>query len=508
MAELLNMSGIDKAFAGVSALSGASLQIAPGEVHALIGQNGAGKSTLIKILTGVYRRDGGVVNFNGAETVLTSPREAQATGIATIYQELNLVPLRSVTENVMMGYEPKRFGVLINWKEAHRRTREILSRFGIDIDVRAPLGSYSTAIQQLVAIARAVSLDARLVIMDEPTSSLDASEVEVLFGVVKGLREAGVSVLYVSHFLDELFEICDRVTTMRDGRTVDCRAIAGTTKLELIAAMLGRDTDEIAEAGMTEFNAGMSGAEKGDVLLEAQGVSTGPRLNGFDMTLRKGEIIGFGGLLGAGRTEAARAIFGVDRLLSGKVEIKGQPGALETPAAAISAGFGYLTEDRKAEGIIPDMSVRENLTLALLPKLTKRGQIDRARERELVDHYIKALGIKTANMEQPIRELSGGNQQKVLLARWLAINPDVLILDEPTRGVDVGAKREIQGIIRDAVARGVGVVLISSEFEEIVEGADRIIVLNEGRIVTELTNPGITEDALVRALAHTEGQAA
>ncbi|MEM9585544.1 MAG: sugar ABC transporter ATP-binding protein [Pseudomonadota bacterium] len=507
MAELLNMSGIDKAFAGVSALSGASLEIAPGEVHALIGQNGAGKSTLIKILTGVYRRDGGVIRFNGAETVLNSPREAQEAGIATIYQELNLVPLRSVTENVIMGYEPKWFGVLINWKEAHKRTREILARFGIDIDVRAPLGSYSTAIQQLVAIARAVSLDARLVIMDEPTSSLDASEVEVLFGVVKGLREAGVSVLYVSHFLDELFEICDRVTTMRDGCTVDCRDIAGTTKLELIAAMLGRDAEEIESAGMTEFGGGAAG-EKGEVLLQAEGVSTGPRLNDFNMTLHRGEIIGLGGLLGAGRTEAARAIFGVDRLTKGTIKMKGNGTGLDTPSAAISAGFGYLTEDRKAEGIIPDMSVRENLTLALLPKLKKGGQIDRARERKLVERYIEALGIKTANMEQPIRELSGGNQQKVLLARWLAIDPDVLILDEPTRGVDVGAKREIQAIIRDAVQNGVGVVLISSEFEEIVEGADRIIVLNEGRIVTELTNPGITEDALVRALAHTEGQAA
>lgn len=508
MAELLSMTGIDKAFAGVSALSKTSLEVAPGEVHALIGQNGAGKSTLIKILTGVYRRDGGTIVFNGSESAISSPGEAQAAGIATIYQELNLVPLRSVTENVIMGYEPKKLGLFIDWKEAHRRTREILARFGIDIDVRAPLGSFSTAIQQLVAIARAVSLDARLVIMDEPTSSLDASEVEVLFGVVRGLREAGVSVLYVSHFLDELFEICDRVTTMRDGRTVDCRAIEGTTKLELIAGMLGRDAKDIEQAGMTEFSAGTGNAEKGDVLLTAQGVSTGPRLNDFDMTLHRGEIIGLGGLLGAGRTEAARAIFGVDRLTKGSIAVDGTSRSLETPADAIRAGVGYLTEDRKAEGIIPDMSVRENLTLALLPKLTRNGQIDRAREKELVASYIKALGIKTSNMEQPIRELSGGNQQKVLLARWLAIDPELLILDEPTRGVDVGAKREIQAIIRDSVAKGVGVVLISSEFEEIVEGADRIIVLNEGRIVTELTNPGITEDALVRALAHTEGAAA
>ncbi|WP_424985228.1 sugar ABC transporter ATP-binding protein [Microbulbifer sp. S227A] len=507
MAELLSMTGIDKAFAGVSALSQASLSIAPGEVHALIGQNGAGKSTLIKILTGVYRRDGGSVVFGGQPSEIASPREAQAAGIATIYQELNLVPLRSVTENVVLGYEPKRLGLFIDWKEAHRRTREILARFGIDIDVRAPLGSYSTAIQQLVAIARAVSLDARLVIMDEPTSSLDASEIEVLFGVVRSLRDAGVSVLYVSHFLDELFAICDRVTTMRDGRTVDCRDIEGATKLDLIAGMLGRDARDIEQAGMTEFGGGGTGS-RGEVLMTAENVSTGPRLTEFGMTLHRGEIVGLGGLLGAGRTEAARALFGVDALRSGTISVKGNGTGPQTPAAAISAGFGYLTEDRKAEGIIPDMSVRENLTLALLPRLTRNGQIDRARERELVAFYIKALGIKTANMEQPIRELSGGNQQKVLLARWLAIEPDLLILDEPTRGVDVGAKREIQAIIRDSVAKGVGVVLISSEFEEIVEGADRIIVLNEGRIVTELSNPGITEDALVRALAHTEGAAA
>jgi len=501
MALLLEMNAIQKSFGGVPALSGASIEIAQGEVHALIGQNGAGKSTMIKVLTGVYTRDGGTIQFNGAQSLLNSPREAQAAGIATIYQELNLVPLRSVTENVIMGYEPKRFGAFINWREAHRRTRAILDRFGIDIDVRMPLGSYSTAIQQLVAIARAVSLDAKLVIMDEPTSSLDASEVKTLFGVVRGLRDAGVSVLYVSHFLDELFEICDRVTTMRDGETVDVATLSKTTKLDLIAGMLGRDTREIAQAGRTEFGGGS--AKEGEVLMTATDVATGPRLSKFDMTLHKGEVVGLGGLLGAGRTEAARALFGVDAISRGHVTLKGATAPCK-PAEAIAAGLGYLTEDRKAEGIIPDMSVRENMTLALLPKMTKRGQIDRAAERKIVQHYIDALGIKTANMEQPIRELSGGNQQKVLLARWLAIEPEILILDEPTRGVDVGAKREIQLIIREYVDRGFGVVLISSEFEELVEGADRIVVLNEGRCIAELKNPGITEDKLVQALAHIE----
>lgn len=497
---LLSMKGIEKQFGGVPVLFGAQLEIQPGEVHALIGQNGAGKSTLIKALTGVYTRDAGEISFDGKPCEFKSPGEAQAGGIATIYQELNLVPLRSVTENVMLGFEPKRMGVLIDWKAAHKRTREILARFNINIDVTEQLGSYSTAIQQLVAIARAVSLNARLVIMDEPTSSLDATEVEILFGVVRELKASGVSVLYVSHFLDELFEICDSVTVMRDGTTVATETIKQTNKLNLIAKMLGRDIEDIKAQGMTEL--GGNFASQGELLLEATGISTGPRLKRFDMKLHRGEIVGLGGLLGAGRTEAARALFGVDRIGSGSITLDGQEWVPSSPAEAISAGIGFLSEDRKVEGIIPDMSVRENMTLALLPRLSRHGQIDKSRERELVDDFIKRLGIKTANMEQPIRELSGGNQQKVLLARWLATEPDVLILDEPTRGVDVGAKREIQLIIRDFVERGFGVILISSEFEELVEGANRIIVLNEGETVSELVNPGVTENMLVHALAH------
>lgn len=506
MQPLVSMQGIEKSFFGVPALRAAALDLAPGEVHGLIGQNGAGKSTLIKILTGVYRRDAGTVWFDGQDSTVSSPREAQIAGIATIYQELNLVPLRSVTENVMMGYEPKRFGVLVDWSEAHRRTREILSRFGVDIDVKARLGSYSTAIQQLVAIARAVSLDAKLVIMDEPTSSLDVHEVKTLSGVVQNLKKAGVSVLYVSHFLDELFTVCDRVTTMRDGQTVGVRNIMETSKLELIADMLGRNVEDIQAAGMTEFGGGTK--ELGEVLLTATGISTGNRLRKFDLSVHRGEIVGLGGLLGSGRTEAARALFGVDPLTKGSVTFKGAGSEPANPAAAIAEGIGFLTEDRKSEGIVPDMSVRENMTLALLPKLTRNAQIDRKREQDLVAQYIKSLGIKTADMDQPIRELSGGNQQKVLLARWLATQPDLLILDEPTRGVDVGAKLEIQAIIRDYVDQGFGVVLISSEFEELVEGADRIVVLQDGCSVSELQNPGITENALVKAIAHHHDQEA
>lgn len=511
MSTLLSMSGVDKAFSGVTALSSASLDIAQGEVHALIGQNGAGKSTLIKILTGVYRRDRGDIRFDGLPSNISSPREAQDSGIATIYQELNLVPLRSVTENVIMGYEPRGWIGLIRWGEAHRRTRAILSRFGIDVDVKSPLGTCPTAIQQLVAIARAISLNAKLVIMDEPTSSLDDQEVDVLFGVVRSLKASGVSVLYVSHHLDELFRICDRVTVMRDGRTVACRSIADTSKLALIGDMLGRDVEDIEAAGMTDLGGSGDGGDGtlGEMLLEAEGIATDRRLRKLDLSVRRGEIVGLGGLLGSGRTEAARALFGADALTAGTVITLGAPGAPRNPAAAIAAGIGYLTEDRKAEGIVPEMSVRENLTLALLPKLTgPLGQIRRGREREIVESFIKALDIKTADMHQPVRELSGGNQQKVLLARWLATEPVLLILDEPTRGVDVGAKLDIQSIVRRYVDKGLGVILISSEFEELIEGADRIVVLRDGASVAVLANPGITEDALVNAIARHDGPVA
>lgn len=502
MKPLLTMSGISKSFNGVPALTESSLEVAKGEVHALIGQNGAGKSTLIKILTGVYQKDIGSIVFDGKSSEIKNPHEAQLSGIATIYQELNLVPLRSVTENVVLGFEPRRLGILINWKQAHQRTREILKQFEIDIDVTAPLNTYSTAIQQLVAIARAVSLDAKLVIMDEPTSSLDASEIKVLFDVIRTLKESGVSVVYISHFLDELFEICDRVTTMRDGQTIKCNNMKSCTKIELIGGMLGRDVDDIEAFGLTEFST--DEAVKGEEILRAENVRTNAGLKHFDAVVNRGDIVGLGGLLGSGRTEVLRAIFGVDLIVHGKIAVDGKQNRLLSPAKAIRSGIGYLSEDRKSDGIIPDLSVRENLTLALLPELSRNGQINRQHEEEIVRQFVETLGIKTADIEQPVRELSGGNQQKVLLARWLALEPGLLLLDEPTRGVDVGAKREIQRIVRDFVTKGNAVILVSSEFEELVEGADRIVVLNEGKSVSELTNPGITETALVNALAHSD----
>ena len=496
---LLEMSGITKSFGGVPALADASLRIAPGEVHSVVGQNGAGKSTLIKILTGVYRRDAGSVRWRGREVDLKSPRDAQRTGIATIYQELTLVPQRTVTENVVLGYEPRtRFG-LIDWHAAETRTREVLSRFGIDLDPHRALGSYPTAIQQLVAIGRAVSMDARLLIMDEPTSSLDEREVETLFGVVRQLKAQGTSVLYVSHFLDELFEICDGVTVLRDGETVGAHDIATTTKLDLIADMLGRSAEDIRAAGRTEL--ATAEAEGGEVLLEADELSSDRRLHRLDLTVRSGQIVGLAGLLGSGRTEAARAIFGLDRITGGRLTLSGRKVRPGSAREAIEAGLAYLTEDRKTEGIVPDLSVRENLTLALLPRLVRMGVVDEVRERRVVEGFIAALGIKAADMDQPVRELSGGNQQKVLLGRWLALEPRLLILDEPTRGVDVGAKQEIQAIIRQHVEQGCAVVLISSEFEELIEGAHEIVVMHDGRSVKTLTNPGVTEDRLIHEIA-------
>lgn len=497
---LLQMTGITKAFGGVPALAEGNLSILAGEVHSVVGQNGAGKSTLIKILTGVYRRDGGTVRWQGREVDLRSPREAQAAGIATIYQELTLVPQRTVIENIVLGYEPKtRFG-MIDWKAAEARTRAVLDRFGIDIDPQRPLGSFPTAIQQLVAIGRAASMEAKLLIMDEPTSSLDEREVGVLFGVIRALKAQGTSVLYISHFLDEIFEVCDGVTTLRDGRTVGSARVAELTKLDLIALMLGRSAEDIRRAGMTEL-AGSARAAGGETVLEAEGLTTGRRLRHLDLTLRAGEIVGLAGLLGSGRTEAARALFGMDRPTGGALRMGGKAVSLSNPRAAIAAGLAFLTEDRKTEGIIPDLSVRENLTLALLPRLSRMGVVDEARERRIVEGFIKAIGIKAAHMDQPIRELSGGNQQKVLLGRWLAIEPKLLILDEPTRGVDVGAKREIQAIIRQRVEQGCAVLLISSEFEELIEGAHDIVVMQDGRSTTRLSNPGVTEDQLIHAMA-------
>ncbi len=382
----------------------------------------------------------------------------------------------------------------------HAEAEQLLGRFGVKLDVRRPLMEFSTATQQMVAIARAIGFSARLVIMDEPTSSLDEQEVQVLFNVVRQLRADGMSVVYVSHKLDELYEVCDRVTIMRDGRTVRVADISTIGKLDLVSQMLGRDVSEV-QAHATAFGKAADAATR-EVAFAATSVAARPLVRDVSFTLRRGEIAGFAGLLGAGRTETARVVFGADRPVAGTMELKGRAYAPSRPRDAIDRGLGFVTEDRKMEGIIPDLSVAENMTLALLPRMSRNGIVNEARQREIDIHFIKELEIKCSGPGQKIRDLSGGNQQKVLLARWLAMNPEILLLDEPTRGIDVGAKGEIQRLIRRLADAGVAVLMISSELEEVTEGADRVFVLREGRTVAELSGGDITEERILAAMAH------
>jgi len=492
---LLSMAGIAKSFSGILALKDASLTVARGEVLALIGQNGAGKSTLIKVLTGALPRDRGTVRFEGAPVAFRTPQDAQAGGIATIYQEINLVPLRSVAENIFLGREPRRWG-LIDWRRMHAEAAQLLAQFDVRVDVRQPLNQFNTATQQMVAIARAIGQQARLVVMDEPTSSLDDHEVAVLFDVIRQLKARGIGVIFVSHRLDELYAVCDRVTVMRDGMTVADQPMAGITKLELVAAMLGRSLAEVQQFGATAFDEDF--APRPTRILEVSGLKSAPRVAAVDIDVREGEIVGLAGLLGSGRTETARAIFGIDRAQAGTIKVGGRETGFRNAQDAIRAGIGFCSEDR----IVPDMSVRDNLTLALLPQLTRHGVIDQVRQREIVDRLIKRLGIRLASADQKIRELSGGNQQKVLLARWLCLQPKLLILDEPTRGIDVAAKAEIQGLIRELARDGLGVLMISSELEELTEGCHRVTVLRDGRSVAAFDHEQATEHAIMTAMAH------
>jgi monosaccharide-transporting ATPase len=498
-APLLEMRGITKRFAGIPALTEANFTVMPGEVHALIGQNGAGKSTLIKILTGYYTKDSGEIGFERAPFSATSPHDAQRQGISTIYQEINLVGYRSVTENICLGRPLRKWG-LLDWAAMHGEAERLLKRFAIDIDVRQPLETFSTAVQQMVAIARAVGFQSKLVIMDEPTSSLHEREVGVLFGVIRQLKSEGISVVFVSHKLDELYAVCDRVTILRDGKTVREAGMDEISKLELVAAMLGRDVVTVKRKGATAFTArtGMAHAE----LLSAEGLRSAPLVHDVSFRVGKGEIVGLAGLLGSGRSETVRLVFGADLAQQGRMQIEGRKHAPAAPGEAIDAGIGFCTEDRKNEGIVPDLSVRENLTLALLPRLTRAGIIDTAEQVRIVQQFVQRLAIKCASIEQPVRQLSGGNQQKVLLARWLCMNPRLLILDEPTRGIDVGAKAEIQSLIADLASKGLAVLMVSSEVEEIAEGADRAYVLRDGTTVAEFAGERLSEDNLLHAMAH------
>ena len=499
---LLEMKDITKIFPGVVALDRANLEVKRGEVHALVGENGAGKSTMIKILTGAYIRDAGTVIFDNEEVNFETPLLAQAKGISTIYQEINLVPLRSVAENIMMEHEPTRYG-LINRRKLNAEARRLLTQIGIEIDVTKPLMDYNIAIQQMTAIARAISFKSKMVVMDEPTSSLDDQEVETLFESIRHLRADDVSVIFITHRLDELFEICDRITIMRDGKIIETTDMGSISKLELVSKMLGKDLGEIQKGGATSFSAPAS-RQIGENLLEANNLESSPDLVDVSLNVHAGEIVGLAGLLGAGRTETARVIFGADPIQTGEMRLKGERVRFDSPRDAIDAGIGYCAEDRKADGIVPLLSVRDNLTLALLPVLTRSGIIKREQQKEIVEKFIAMLGIKTSSADQLIRELSGGNQQKVLLARWLCMNPELLILDEPTRGIDIGAKGEIQKIISNLADEGVGVLMLTSEIEELTEGSNRVVVMRDRRTVEEFDLEEISQDGIMTAMAHGE----
>ncbi len=496
MAEvLLDIKGLEKTFPGVRALKGVNLTVNKGEIHALMGENGAGESTMIKVLTGIYQKNGGTICFDGEEINARTPIEANEKGISTIYQELNLVLFQTVYENLFLGREPRtKFGS-IDRKAMISEAKRILEELGIEIDVTRPLKNYSTAIQQMVAIARAVSINAKLVIMDEPTSSLDTHEVQVLFRIIRQLKSKGISVIFISHKLDEIFEICDRLTVFKDGEYVGDYDIGELNQLKLISLMVGKDTVELErnKQGYEFANA--------KVIAEMKDIRQGMRLNGINIEIKQGEVVGLAGLLGSGRTELAQVLFGSGMPDNGEIFWWGEKAGIHSPADAIKKGMGFCTEDRKTEGIIPHLSVRENITIALLPKLNSFGFVKTKEQDEIVRSYIDRLKIKTPTPEQAICNLSGGNQQKVLLARWMCMNPKLMILDEPTRGIDVGAKAEIEQLIQEFSKSGISVLMISSEIAELERNCDRIIVMREGRVIGELAGDQISQDKVMETIA-------
>lgn len=502
---LLRMENIRKVFSGVAALDNVSLTLERGEVHSLVGENGAGKSTLIKVMTGAYTRDGGDVLLEGRSVNFRSPEDANAAGVVAVYQEVNLLTFRTVAENIYLGREPRKFG-LVDWAKMNRDAGQLLQSLGLNINPKAELGSLNIALRQMIAIARGVSLGAKVLVLDEPTSSLTEKEVGILYQVIGRLKEQGTAIVYISHRFDELYAVCDRVTVLRDGKFVGTRELAGLERIDLVCMMLGRQREELERKGATAFaETDETSIDSAVPLLKTEKLNRGRRLRNVSLEARRKEILGMAGLLGSGRTDVARAVFGADKAESGKVFLEGKSLNLNSPNDAINAGIAFLSEDRKAEGIVPEWSVRENMTLAALPALTTLGVVSRQRQNQIVDKYMKRLGIKASSADQKIRELSGGNQQKVLLARWLCKNPKFLIMDEPTRGIDIGAKGEIQRLVNELANEGLGVLMISSELEELVEGSSRVVVMRDGELVAEIPRAQISQDAIINAMAETNG---
>lgn len=494
---VLRMTNISKSFPGVKALQNVDFALRKGEIHALMGENGAGKSTLIKVLTGVYSMDEGKIQMgeSGENIVNRSPQEAQEHGISTVYQEVNLCPNLSVAENLFIGREPRKLG-FIDWRSMNKQAEELLKSLDITAGATDKLEECSIAKQQMIAIARAVAMKCQVLILDEPTSSLDDEEVEKLFVLMRRLREQGVGIIFVTHFLEQVYEVCDRITVLRNGKLVGEYPVQELPRVELVAKMMGKKFDDLAD-----IKGSHKQLEKFEPVIEAKQVGRRGSIKPFNFTVNKGEVVGLTGLLGSGRSELVRAIYGADKPDCGMIKVKGKEVKINSPLDAMKQGMAYLPEDRKKDGILADLSVRENIIIALQAKKGMFHPMSRKEMEEAADKYIELLQIKTASRETPIKSLSGGNQQKVIIGRWLLTNPDYLILDEPTRGIDIGTKTEIQKLVLDLADQGMAVTFISSEIEEMLRTCSRMGVLRDGKKVGEISGEQLTQEGIMKAIA-------
>ncbi|MGD2078082.1 MAG: sugar ABC transporter ATP-binding protein [Chloroflexota bacterium] len=499
---LVSMRGIDKGFPGVQALDNCQIELKSGEVHALVGENGAGKSTLMKVLSGIYSKDAGTILLKGEEVEIPNPKAAQDLGISMIHQELNLMNHLTVAQNIYIGREPKRFGgAFLDDKALNQQTRELFKSLHIDLDPKTKVADITVAKQQMVEIAKAISFNSEVLIMDEPTAALTTSEINELFGFIRKLREQGVGIIYISHRLEELKQITDRITVMRDGHYIDTVNTDETTIDQIISMMVGRTifeaTPELPEEASDE------------ILLEVRDLNRGKWIKDVSFALKKGEILGFAGLMGAGRTEVARAIFGADKVDSGEILVQGKEVKIKSPGDAVNNGIAYLSEDRKRYGLTLGMDVENNMVLAAFDKfLGFAGWVKAPRIRETAAHYVNALSIKTPSVKQKVKNLSGGNQQKVVIGKWLTADTDILIFDEPTRGIDVGAKSEIYKLLNDLTQQGKAIIMISSELPEILRMSHRIVVMCEGRITGELSIEEATQEKIMKFATMRNGNGA
>ncbi len=494
---VLSMRSISKFFPGVRALHNVDFTLRSGEIHALMGENGAGKSTLIKVLTGVYPKDAGQIQIGagGRDVPIRSPQEAQNLGISTVYQEITLCPNLTVAENMFIG---RGSGRIVRWRTMQKRTKDILEKLSIPARATQQLATCSLAVQQMVAIARAVDMDCKVLILDEPTSSLDEREVEKLFSLMRELKTRGVGIIFITHFLEQVYEVCDRITVLRNGELIGAYDVCDLPRVQLISKMMGKELDDISE--MHNQTAPQADPDRPPVF-EAFGLSSTAGVKAFDFKIERGEVNGFTGLLGSGRSESVRAIFGADKITGGRVQVNGKPAKIAKPKDAMRYGIGYLPEDRKRDGIVDELSVRENIILALQVMRGFFRPFSRTEAEQFADEYIRLLGIKTASTDTPIKSLSGGNQQKAILARWLLTKPQYLILDEPTRGIDVGTKVEIQKLVLKLAEEGVSITFISSEIEEMLRTCSRLIVMRDRKIVGELTQGDMTQAKIMRTIA-------